>query len=1070
MQILKSITRSFLFFLTLTAMVGCGAGEADYTFDDVVKSTNASNLLQGDLTFVTSNTLYIGKNKQKVTTVQVNTLKNQLITYSIAGGKDAALFTINPQNGELHFIGVPEVKDYEVIIGVVTRSNELSTLQLIVHVVANINTIPPIVEDIATRVEATPTQDVIIHIKARAAKEEDDVQYTLVGSDADKFNIDQNGRLTFKMPLPDYGSNPHQTFDIQVKITSGTGQTITSDVIRIDLVGNRDEIRPVLISESFHVSENSRGNIQIKTVSEGNGIVNKYILSGSDADYFTINHSGLLTFKTPKDYEQDKLNYILSVQAKDTLGNKSDTISITIKVSDIDEKYTFVTVSDKTPLAGTFDVVTVIATSNVLTDVTRRFRLGNYLEKFTINDAGKVTFNSAAVVGTQYDLEVIAESYVTGTNDIINGSKSSITFNITVAKNAAKIKPVISAGFPVSIEITAPVLSTDAIMTISASIDPDSNASTLMYSIDNTSKTIFSIGVTDGVLRFKDDLDVTDVERESFLVTVTVKDEYDNSASTGINTILVQQNPTTYRPIINKTTYRTDENKVISINLEADARGNGTIDYFEFVDGIDEDKFDLKGKVLTRKVTPDFESKSRYTITVHAVNSRGYMSDDINLTINVEDINEHLTFTSVPQFTAIESSTEFSAEISATAVDSKSDIKQNDITYSINVDNTIFDIEASSGVLTFKSGVVPTYDSTVSTNNNYTVTVTAESKKHNGSSSQSPLVTVRVQLDKIIWDVDKSVFDETGLVPLAEMSSKNINVIAKLINKPTMTYNIECDVNDVCNVDANTPIFSIDQASGLMHITAPSYIYSATPEDNIYRATVFAEADDAHSTSGYIQGAMYVKKPIEHSKPTFQSDSTFEIDENSKVIGTVKATLPTVVHSTLKYTKDGGADAALFKINEFTGELSFWNTEDYENPQDSDHNNVYDVRIRVQDVKTQNTLNTATQQVQVTVNDVDESISFVRITDFSVTKGSTVTKALSARSAAGYTITYGVRSGYDSEIYASIDNTTDTLIVKGVKYIFYVLFFNPNFHTFTIMATDPFGNTATQTIEVRVRS
>src|SRR5262249_45114619 len=51
----------------------------------------------------------------------------------------------------------------------------------------------------------------------------------------------------------------------------------------------------------------------------------------------------------------------------------------------------------------------------------------------------------------------------------------------------------------------------------------------------------------------------------------------------------------------------------------------------------------------------------------------------------------------------------------------------------------------------------------------------------------------------------------------------------------------------------------------------------------------------------------------------------------------------------LGYVITGGADAARFHINELTGALSFKHAPDFEHPVDADHDNKYEVVVRVFD-------------------------------------------------------------------------------------------------------------------------
>ena len=67
----------------------------------------------------------------------------------------------------------------------------------------------------------------------------------------------------------------------------------------------------------------------------------------------------------------------------------------------------------------------------------------------------------------------------------------------------------------------------------------------------------------------------------------------------------------------------------------------------------------------------------------------------------------------------------------------------------------------------------------------------------------------------------------------------------------------------------------------------------------------------------------------------------------------------------LNYRITGGDDAALFRIDRTTGQLSFRAAPDYEAPTDSNGDNTYDVKVSVD-----NGVNSITEAVQVVVDDV----------------------------------------------------------------------------------------------------
>ena len=101
----------------------------------------------------------------------------------------------------------------------------------------------------------------------------------------------------------------------------------------------------------------------------------------------------------------------------------------------------------------------------------------------------------------------------------------------------------------------------------------------------------------------------------------------------------------------------------------------------------------------------------------------------------------------------------------------------------------------------------------------------------------------------------------------------------------------------------------------------------------------------------------------------------FAIDENTTTVADITAT--DVDDDTLTYSITGGDDQTLFDIDASTGALSFINRPDYENPADSDQDNIYSVQVNVSDGNG----GSASQTYIITVNDV---ITHVAITNTAV--------------------------------------------------------------------------------------
>ena len=105
---------------------------------------------------------------------------------------------------------------------------------------------------------------------------------------------------------------------------------------------------------------------------------------------------------------------------------------------------------------------------------------------------------------------------------------------------------------------------------------------------------------------------------------------------------------------------------------------------------------------------------------------------------------------------------------------------------------------------------------------------------------------------------------------------------------------------------------------------------------------------------------------IPAAPPVFTSSSSFSVQENQTNIGTVTAT--DANGDALSFSISGGTDQAKFSINSVTGVLGFVASPDFENPMDSDLNNVYQVTVTVSDGT-----HSVQQAVSVTVTDVSES-------------------------------------------------------------------------------------------------
>ena len=156
--------------------------------------------------------------------------------------------------------------------------------------------------------------------------------------------------------------------------------------------------------------------------------------------------------------------------------------------------------------------------------------------------------------------------------------------------------------------------------------------------------------------------------------------------------------------------------------------------------------------------------------------------------------------------------------------------------------------------------------------------------------------------------------------------------------------------------------FIISENGELSFRNVPDYERAAdSGRDNVYSFSV--RASDG-SLYGYLPVTVTVTDVNEPPSITTTSRTDFTVRENgTAAIHTFRATDPE--RSEIAWSLSG-ADGGLFAI--YAGNVTFKNFANYEEPEDSGRDNVYDVTIQARD----DIRNTASLPTTVTVTDVDE--------------------------------------------------------------------------------------------------
>ncbi|MGF1481071.1 MAG: malectin domain-containing carbohydrate-binding protein [Cyanophyceae cyanobacterium] len=166
--------------------------------------------------------------------------------------------------------------------------------------------------------------------------------------------------------------------------------------------------------------------------------------------------------------------------------------------------------------------------------------------------------------------------------------------------------------------------------------------------------------------------------------------------------------------------------------------------------------------------------------------------------------------------------------------------------------------------------------------------------------------------------------------------------------------------------------FAIDSNTGsLSFATAPDFEEpSDDNSDNVYTVEVMV-TDSTGLTDAQLMSVTVSDVNENESAPTITTADSVTVPENQTEVVDIDATDANgdVEGNGLTYQPLSGPDAALFELDPDTGELSFINAPDFENPLDNDGDNIYQLEAIVED----STGLTDLQTIGVTVSDVNET-------------------------------------------------------------------------------------------------
>jgi hypothetical protein len=304
--------------------------------------------------------------------------------YSISGGADKSLFSINSSTGVVSFIAAPNFEvpgdgggdnDYDIIVKASDGTN--STTQAVVITVTDVNDVAPQVNSAATaNVNEGVSAAYTITSTGDVDTTGETTVYSISGTDQALFNVDSStGAVTFKVapnheaPADAGGNN---VYDIVVKASDGTNSTTKNVAITVvDL----NDTAPVFTSAATKTVNENQTAIMTVTTSDadtvGTNPATFTITGGADQTLFDITSNGVLTFKAAPDYEtkaDSGANGVYDVQVTASDGANTTIQNIAVTVADVNEAPTGVVVNLSSPNVSESNSSKLLVGSFTVTD------------------------------------------------------------------------------------------------------------------------------------------------------------------------------------------------------------------------------------------------------------------------------------------------------------------------------------------------------------------------------------------------------------------------------------------------------------------------------------------------------------------------------------------------------------------------------------------------------------------------------------------------------------------------------------------------------------------------------
>ena len=867
-------------------------------------------------------------------------------TFALGTAKDEGLF--NLVGSEVSFKTPPDfenptdgntadgTRDNVYEIQITATSGGESITKDVTITVTNVVEVPVFSsEATASVLENTLTTTTVYTAAVSDASTKDAVTFSLetpAGGTGDednaKFTIDgSTGAVKFRA-VPDFeapaDANTDNVYNIQITATagSGTNKQTTTKGVTITVTDIPDENPPVITSgATASVAENTTGTVYTATATDdataATAITFSLAAGVKDNDLFEITPAGLLTFRAAPDYENPA--GINKNAATDAAKNVYE-----IQITARDEVG-----NNSAPKAVTITVTNVVeapvftsaATKEVAENTTGT---GTTATGYT----AAATADASATTGLSFSLAA--------------GVKDNGLFDINASTGVVTFRAAPDFENPVGINKNA---ATDAAKNV--------------YEVQITASTTAGAG-TGGTQTSTHD------------VTITVTNVVEVPVFGSENTAQTLENAT-------GTVYRAVATPSVSTSTVAFSLKAPSADPSVSADD-DNDKFKIDGTSGEIKFkaahVPDYENPGSaagsnvYNIQITATAGGESVTKDVAITVNNQ--------VEAPVFTSA-ATKEVPEKITGTVYTATTGTDTDAPTFSLknpadartaDDDNAKFTIDGTTGAVSFKAAHLPDFENPGSAagSNVYNIQITATAGGDNIIKNVTITVTNVVEAPVFSSGATASVAENTPVATVIYTAA-----VSDASTKDKVTFSLAASTTN------DNAKFTIDGTSGAIKFReVPDFENPGSASgDNVYNVQITATAgSDATAQTATHNVTITVTNEVE--TPVFSSVATVSVAENTPTTTTVYTAAVSDASKkdavTFSLASSTTNDNARFTIDATTGAVKFKAAPDYENPSDTNTDNVYNIQITatvpLSAAQAGSTAQTATHNVTITVTDI----------------------------------------------------------------------------------------------------